>query len=153
QTEGRPPGGGKAVIEWRGLPALNAGLNSLCTVLLVVGFVAIKRRKVMVHKTCMLSALAVSLLFLASYVYYHLVVKEGEPTPFRGEGGSRYAYLAILVSHTMLAMVAAPLALVTAYRGLRGQLDRPARIARCTLPLWHYLSISSVVVYWMLDEM
>jgi uncharacterized membrane protein YozB (DUF420 family) len=136
-------------------PALNAGLNSLSAVLLVLGYVAIRRKRVRVHATCTLSALVVSALFLASYLYFHLVVRQGQATSFASQWPQapdwvRQLYLAILFSHTVLAVVVAPLALVTAYLGLRGRFPRHVRVARWTLPLWLYVSVTGVVVYWML---
>ncbi len=132
------------------LPAVNAFLNGLSAVLLVAGYRAVRRRRVALHQTCMLTALAVSVLFLVSYLYYHFQVKGGRPTPFSGEGWIRPVYFTILLTHTVLAAVAAPLALVTAYLGLRGRLKRHVRIARWTLPIWLYVSVTGVVVYWML---
>jgi uncharacterized membrane protein YozB (DUF420 family) len=132
------------------LPSLNAVLNGTSAVLLLVGYAAIRRRAIAVHKACMLSALAVSILFLACYLYYHLVVRKGQPTYFTAVGWVRPLYFALLFSHTLLAVVAAPLALVTAYRGLRLQYKRHVRIARWTLPIWLYVSITGVIVYWML---
>jgi uncharacterized membrane protein YozB (DUF420 family) len=132
------------------LPAFNAFLNSTSAVLLIVGYSAIRRRRVGLHKTCMLTALGVSTLFLASYLYYHFAVKRGEPTSFPGEGLVRLVYFAVLLSHTVLAVVAAPLALFTAYQGLTGRLLMHVKIARWTLPIWLYVSITGVVVYWML---
>ncbi len=135
------------------LPTVNACLNGACTLLLIAGYVAIKRRQVAVHKGCMLSALAVSAVFLASYLYYHFVVRNGQPTTFTGPPMVRAVYLAILLSHTVLAVVAAPLALFTAWQGLRNNLQRHVRIARWTLPIWLYVSITGVVVYVMLYQL
>jgi protein SCO1/2/putative membrane protein len=132
------------------LPAVNAGLNGLSAALLVIGYVTIRARRVRLHKACMLLALGVSAVFLASYLYYHLVVAGGQPTRFQAEGLPRLVYLGVLLSHTVLAIVAAPLALFTAYQGLRGQLPRHVRVARWTLPIWLYVSLTGVVVYWML---
>jgi uncharacterized membrane protein YozB (DUF420 family) len=132
------------------LPAVNAVLNATSAVLLAAGYLAIRRRRVGVHKVCMLTALGVSVSFLGSYLYYHLVVKGGKPTPFTGEGWVRGAYFAVLFSHTVLAAVAAPLALYTAYQGLKGRLARHVRVARWTLPVWFYVSVTGVVIYWML---
>ena len=103
----------------------------------------------------MLSALAISAVFLASYLYFHLVVRGGEPTYFKDRAPDapdwlRHLYAAILLSHTALAIIVAPLALFTAYQGLRDRLVRHVRIARWTLPLWLYVSLTGVVVYWML---
>jgi uncharacterized membrane protein YozB (DUF420 family) len=98
----------------------------------------------------MLAALGVSALFLLSYLYYHFVVKGGQPTPFTGPTAVRRLYLAVLLSHTVLAVVVAPLALYTAYQGLRNRLARHVKVARWTLPIWLYVSVTGVVVYWML---
>lgn len=132
------------------LPGVNALLNSGSAVLVMLGYRAIRSRRVTVHKTCMLSALTLSTLFLASYLYYHLVVRGGEPTRFTGEGPIRLVYFAILWSHMILAILVAPLALYAAYLGLRGRLDRHRRLARWTLPLWLYVSVTGVVLYGML---
>jgi len=132
------------------LPSLNAALNGTSAVLLLAGYAAIRRRMIALHKTCMLTALGVSTVFLASYLYYHFVVRGGKPTPFTGEGAVRIVYFAVLGSHTVLAAVTAPLAIFTAYLGLRNQLEKHRRFARWTLPIWLYVSITGVVVYWML---
>jgi uncharacterized membrane protein YozB (DUF420 family) len=137
------------------LPAVNAFLNATSAVLLVLGYVAVRRRQVTVHQTCMLAALVVSALFLTSYLYYHFAVRHGQPTSFKerwpeAPDAVRYLYYAVLTSHTLLAIPAAPLAVVTAYLGLRGRLPRHVRIARWTLPIWLYVSVTGVVVYWML---
>ena len=131
------------------LPGFNASLNGTCAVLLVLGFLAIRQRWERLHKACMLSALAVSILFLSSYLFYHGVLG-GRPTSFQAEGWVRPVYFTILMTHTILAAVVAPLALFTAYQGLRDRRPRHVRIARWTLPLWLYVSITGVVVYWML---
>jgi protein SCO1 len=141
---------GEAMIRPENLPDLNAFLNGLSAVLLTAGYLAIKRHRVAAHKACMLAALVVSTTFLASYLYYHLVVKGGEPTRFTGEGWVRPIYFTVLLSHTVLAAAVAPLAVFTAYQGLRGNLARHVRVARWTWPLWLYVSVTGVVVYWML---
>jgi len=135
------------------LPAVNAILNGTSAILLVLGYAAIRRRAIRLHKACMLSALGVSALFLASYLYYHFVVRHGQPTHFTGPGLSKPIYFAILTSHTLLAIVVAPLALYTAYQGVRDQLARHVKIARWTMPIWLYVSITGVVVYWMLYQL
>ena len=138
-------------LGWEGrLPELNALLNGISAILLITGYGFIRRGRVALHQTCMLSALCVSMLFLASYLYYHFAVKHGQPTPFPGTGWVRALYFTILLSHTVLAAVAAPLALFTAYKGLRNQFKKHKTIARWTLPIWLYVSITGVVVYWML---
>src|SRR5437867_723435 len=116
-------------------PGLNAALNGLSGLLLVLGYVAIKRRREGLHTACMLAALLVSSVFLASYLYYHFVIKEAVATYFADRNpGAPVAvarlYYALLVSHTVLAAVVAPLALVTAYLGLSGRLKRHTRVAR-----------------------
>jgi putative membrane protein len=135
-------------------PGLNAALNALSGLLLVVGYVAIKRRFVAVHKASMLAALLVSAVFLASYLYYHIGMGVGA-TRFADRNPTApvtmaYLYYGLLTTHTLLAAAVAPLALVTAYFGLRDRLAKHVRIARWTLPIWLYVSVTGVVVYWML---
>ncbi len=132
------------------LPWVNAILNGTSAVLLILGYAAIRGRRVGVHQTCMLTALAVSIAFLCSYLYYHLAVRHGQPTRFQGTGAVRPAYFTLLLTHTILAAVAAPLALVTAYLGLRGRYQGHKKLARWTLPIWLYVSVTGVVIYWML---
>ncbi|HMF14227.1 MAG TPA: DUF420 domain-containing protein [Gemmataceae bacterium] len=137
------------------LPSVNAALNATSALLLATGYVAIRARRVALHRACMLSALGVSAVFLACYLYYHLSVKAGQPTRFadRAPEAPRWVaslYLVILLTHTVLATLVAPLALFTAWQGLRGNFQRHFRIARWTLPIWLYVSITGVVVYWML---
>lgn len=129
------------------LPSVNAALNAASTALLVGGYVAIRRRNAHVHRTCMLAAFATSTLFLASYVRYHLAVGS---VRFQGEGWLRGLYLAILVPHVILAAAIVPLALVTLRHACRGRFARHRRLARVTLPLWLYVSVTGVIVYLML---
>ena len=129
------------------LPALNATLNAVSAVLLTAGYICIKRGNRALHKRCMLAALASSALFLTSYVIYHA---NAGSRPFPGQGTVRLVYFIILISHVLLAVTILPLALVTTARGLRSQFDRHKRIARWTFPLWLYVSVTGVVVYWML---
>ena len=136
-------------------PPLNAALNAAAGLLLLLGFAAVRRRAIRLHVACMLSALAVSAVFLTSYLYYHLAVRHGLPTKFSDQWPdappwTAAVYLAVLLSHTVLAVVTAPLALFTAYLGLSGRLARHVWIARWTLPIWLYVSATGVVVYWML---
>jgi len=126
---------------------LNATLNATSAVFLTAGYLFIRRGQVALHKRCMLSALVTSTLFLASYVIYH--ANTGS-RPFPGIGPIRYVYFSILMSHVLLAITILPLALVTAARGLRAQYDRHVRIARWTLPVWLYVSVTGVVIYLML---
>ena len=137
------------------LPGVNAGLNATSAALIVFGFLAIRARRVALHKSCMLGALTVSAAFLASYLFFHFVVIRGQHTPFRervprAPEWVAQVYLAVLLSHTVLAALAAPLVLVTAYLGLRDRLKGHVRLARWTLPIWLYVSVTGVVVYWML---
>jgi uncharacterized membrane protein YozB (DUF420 family) len=139
----------------RDFPRFNATLNAASGMLILVGWWAVRRRLLRLHIACMLSALLVSALFLASYLFFHLVVKGGAATRFSDQAPTapdwvRYLYYAVLLSHTVLAVVVAPLALFSAYLGLRNRLVRHVRVARWTLPLWLYVSTTGVVVYWML---
>jgi len=129
------------------LPTVNACLNATSAVLLVSGFAAIRRKNVTAHRRFMLAALACSTLFLVSYVVYHVQVGSMK---FTGEGWVRPVYFTILISHTVLAVAVVPLAIVTLVRALRERFDRHRRIARITLPVWLYVSVTGVVVYWML---
>ncbi|HYY95625.1 MAG TPA: DUF420 domain-containing protein [Pyrinomonadaceae bacterium] len=129
------------------LPHLNAALNATSFVLLVAGFYFISRRRVYAHRACMLAALAVSCLFLVSYVVYH--ARYGS-VRFQGQGFVRPLYFSILISHVTLAAGTVPLVVVTLRRALRGDYLRHRRIARWTYPLWLYVSITGVVVYLML---
>jgi len=134
-------------MEIADLPALNASLNALASVFLVVGYLLIRRGRRDAHKRSMLLALTTSALFLVSYVTYHA---NAGSVPFRGTGVIRIVYFAILIPHIILAATILPLALVTAARGLRGDYRRHVRIARWTLPLWLYVSVTGVIVYLML---
>src|SRR5262245_24394139 len=118
------------------LPAVNAGLNAVCAVLLVVAYVAIRSRRVRLHQGLMITAVVVSGLFLASYLYFHIVVKGGEPTRFTTPGWPRTVYLTVLLTHTVLAVVVAPMALVTLYLGFNARNNRHKRIARWVLTVW-----------------
>jgi putative membrane protein len=132
------------------LPALNAILNATAAVFLTAGYLQIRRGRADVHKRFMLAALATSALFLTSYVVYHA---NAGSRPFPGSGIARTVYFAILVTHVVLAATILPLALTTASRGLRAHYDRHVRIARWTLPLWMYVSVTGVVIYLMLYQM
>jgi putative membrane protein len=129
------------------LPALNAALNGTSAVFLLIGYVFVRRRNYTRHKTFMLLALASSTAFLTSYVIYHA---NAGSRPFPGHGPIRGVYFAILITHVILAASIVPLALTTATRGLRSQFDRHVRIARWTLPIWLYVSVTGVVIYLML---
>jgi uncharacterized membrane protein YozB (DUF420 family)/cytochrome oxidase Cu insertion factor (SCO1/SenC/PrrC family) len=136
-------------------PAFNAALNALAAMLIFTGWVAIRTGFRRLHVICMVAALGVSALFLASYLYYHLAIKAGVATRFRdvapdAPAAVAYAYAAILISHTILAVFATPMALTSAYLGWRDRLRTHVRLARWTLPIWLYVSVTGVVVYWML---
>jgi uncharacterized membrane protein YozB (DUF420 family) len=134
-------------MEISDLPALNATLNALSAVCLTLGYVFIKRRDRVNHMRAMLAALGTSAVFLASYVIYHANVGS---KPFPGHGAIRVIYLTILFTHVVLAAVILPMALVTARRGLKGRFDRHVPLARWTLPIWMYVSVTGVVIYLML---
>ena len=138
------------MIEIADLPAVNASLNALATVLLATGWVLISQGKVEQHRRCMLAAFATSSLFLASYLVYHFNVGS---IAFTGQGPLRILYFTILISHIVLAIVILPMALITLARALRTQFAAHRRIARWTLPLWLYVSITGVIVYIMLYHM
>jgi len=133
--------------EVAALPALNAALNATCAALLAAGWLAIRRRRVAVHRACMLAACVASALFLVSYVVYHAV---SGSRPFGGQGWIRAVYFPILVSHVVLAAVMVPFVLTTVYRALSGQFDRHVPLARRTLPVWLYVSVTGVLVYLLL---
>ena len=135
------------MFEVTQLPAVNAALNSIAATLLVCGYVCIRRSRIDLHRRCMLAAFATSALFLISYLVYHAQVGS---RPFTGEGPVRVVYFAILVSHIFLAAAILPLAIVTLRRGLRRDDAGHAAIARWTLPIWLYVSVTGVAVYWML---
>jgi putative membrane protein len=128
-------------------PALDAALNAASALLLTLGFIFIRKKRVTAHKACMISAVVSSTLFLVCYLWYHA---HHGVTRFTGQGVVRGFYFTLLGSHTALAAVIVPLVLVTLYRALSGQFERHRKIARWTLPLWLYVSVTGVVVYWML---
>lgn len=129
------------------LPAVNAALNAASAFLLLSGYAFIRRGERAAHKRCMLSAFITSTLFLAGYLVLRYFAGM---TRFTGLGWIRPVYFAILFSHTVLAAVIVPLALITLFHGWTGRFDRHTRIARWTLPLWLYVSVSGVLVYWIL---
>ena len=129
------------------LPHVNAFLNGASAVLLFTGYTFIRARNVIAHRACQIAALIVSSLFLASYLFYHY---HHGTTRFLGVGFVRPLYFTILTSHTILAVVIVPLIFLTFYRALRGDFIRHRRIARVTLPLWLYVSVTGVIVYLML---
>ncbi|NDJ84700.1 MAG: DUF420 domain-containing protein [Chloroflexi bacterium] len=137
-------------METSDLPALNAVLNASAMVFLVAGYVSIRRQKWKTHRLLMLAALLMSALFLISYLIYH--AQEGSK-PYEGEGIMRVIYFAILIPHVILAAGMLPFILLTLYRAWKNPWDRHARIARITLPVWMYVSVTGVLVYLMLYQL
>lgn len=135
-------------------PALDAVLNGISAVLVAVGYVMIRARRVLAHKACMLAASATSAAFLVSYVtyHYHLYAIGQGPVRFPGTGAPRYAYLTMLATHTVLAMVIVPLVIITLARALRSNFPAHKRIARWTLPIWAYVSVTGVLIYVVLYQ-
>jgi putative membrane protein len=132
------------------LPALNAVLNGTAAGILSVGYLLIRRKKIVAHQRCMVTAFGVSCLFLISYLIHHLQVGS---VPFVGRGWIRPVYYTLLSSHIVLAALIVPMALLTLYRALSGQFARHVRLARWTLPLWLYVSVTGVIVYLMLYQL
>lgn len=129
------------------LPHLNAFLNSTSALLLLMGYSFIKRRRIIAHRNCQMAAVITSTLFLVSYLTYHYY--HGD-TKFLGQGLVRPFYFTILITHVLLAMAILPLVIITLVRAARGDFARHRRIARWTLPLWLYVSVTGVIVYVML---
>jgi uncharacterized membrane protein YozB (DUF420 family) len=132
------------------LPHLNAALNALSGALLTAGFLFIRRRRIGAHRACMIAAFCTSVLFLISYVTYHAQMGS---RPFPGTGAVRALYFSVLIPHVVLAAAVLPLAIVTLRRGLRRDDLRHRRIARWTLPIWLFVSVTGVIVYLMLYQM
>jgi len=134
-------------VTLRDLPALNATLNAASFLLLALGYFLIRTGRRRAHAAAMLCALGTSTFFLVSYLYYHAHVGS---VRFQGQGWIRTVYFAILISHTILAAAIVPLVVATLTRAIQERFDRHRRLARITLPLWAYVSVTGVVVYWML---
>jgi uncharacterized membrane protein YozB (DUF420 family) len=132
------------------LPALNATLNAISGVLLMTGYAFIRRGQTRRHRAVMISACIVSVLFLTSYVIYHANIGS---KPFTGRGPIRIVYFTILLTHVVLAATVPPLAIITLSRGLRARFERHVAIARWTFPIWMYVSVTGVIVYFMLYRM
>ena len=143
---GPRPEGLSGQLDVSALPAVNAGLNLITTVLLVSAFALIKAKKIELHKRVMLTAFGTSTLFLITYVVYHWF-KTG-PKPYTGEWVMTYRF--ILLTHIVLAAGIVPMALVTLFRGWHMQVQRHRAIAKIALPLWLYVSVTGVLIYWML---
>jgi uncharacterized membrane protein YozB (DUF420 family) len=138
------------VIDYTMLPAVNATLNGIAAVFLAIGWFFIRRRRITQHRAAMIAAFVMSTLFLISYLVYHANVGS---VPFRGQGAIRTIYFVILITHIILAALILPLALMTLSRALTQKFDRHRRIARWTLPIWLYVSVTGVVIYLMLYRM
>jgi putative membrane protein len=135
------------------LPAVNACLNGISAIFLGAGYYFIRSKNRVAHRNCMMAALAASTLFLACYLTYHGYLAwnlHQGPTVFRKPAGFRPVYLGILLTHTLLAVVIVPLALITLYRALRGRFERHKKIARWTWPCWMYVSVTGVLIYLLL---
>jgi putative membrane protein len=135
------------------LPAINASLNGLSAIFLTCGFIFIRQKKIVAHRNCMISAFCTSVIFLICYVIYHsyrYYVLHIGPTKFVNPEWFRPIYLTILISHTILAIVIVPMILITLSRALREKFDKHKKIARWTWPLWMYVSVTGVIVYWLL---
>lgn len=141
------PSGRGGGLDVSALPTVNAALNATSAVLLATGFVLIRQRRIRAHLMAMTGAFAVSTLFLVSYVIYHY---HAGSRPFTGQGIVRPIYFFLLLTHIGLAATIVPLALTTLYRAWRGDFARHRWIARWTLPIWLYVSVTGVIVYWML---
>jgi uncharacterized membrane protein YozB (DUF420 family) len=135
------------LITLQDLPAVNASLNAVSGLLLLVGYFLIRRGQVRRHRLCMLAAVATSSLFLISYLTYHAQVGS---VRFTRQGLVRPVYFALLISHVALAALVLPMALVTLSRGLNARFGAHRRIARWTLPVWLYVSVTGVLVYVLL---
>jgi uncharacterized membrane protein YozB (DUF420 family) len=132
------------------LPALNATLNAISAILLTTGYILIRQRRIAAHRLCMLAAFVTSTLFLTSYLVYHAHIGS---RPFAGHGAIRYVYFTILITHVVLAATIVPMVLITLSRALKRRFPRHKAIARWTLPLWLYVSVTGVIVYLMLYQM
>jgi putative membrane protein len=138
------------MISVTDLPALNATLNGIAAIFLTIGYVCIRTRRIAQHRACMIAAFTTSTLFLISYLIYHAHIGS---RPFTGQGPIRVVYYTILITHVILAAAIVPMVLMTMSRALRNQFARHKAIARWTLPLWLYVSITGVIVYVMLYQM
>ena len=138
------------MIDYTVLPTVNATLNAISGMFLLIGYALIRRRRINAHRNAMLGAFASSTVFLISYLVYHANVGS---RPFGGQGPLRIVYFAILISHVILAAAILPMAISTLSRGLRGNYPAHKRIARWTFPTWMYVSVTGVIVYLMLYRM
>ncbi len=135
------------MLKLHDLPTLNAILNSISAVLIVIGYFLIRARRIQAHRRIMLAAFTTSTLFLISYLIYHAQVGS---VHFQKTGAIRWVYFTILLTHTILAVAVAPMVVVTLFRGLKGRFEAHRKLARITFPIWLYVSVTGVVVYAML---
>ena len=138
------------MIDYTVLPTVNATLNAISGIFLLIGYVLIRQRRITAHRNAMLGAFGSSTLFLISYLTYHYQVGS---RPFGGQGPIRIVYFAILISHVILAAAILPMAISTLSKGLRGKYPEHKRIAKWTFPTWMYVSVTGVIVYVMLYRM
>jgi len=143
---GPRPAGTEGAIDVSALPVVNSILNSITTILLILAFIAIKNKNIDLHKKLNLSAFTTSSMFLITYVIYHWF-KAGPKTY---EGEFTVVYYTILISHILLAIIILPMALITLYRGWKNQIEKHRKIAKITFPLWLYVSVTGVIIYFML---
>lgn len=135
--------------QYASFPAINATLNGTSAVLLLTGRILIAKRRVLAHRACMIAAMVASALFLGCYLFFHFEVGN---IRFLGQGWARPVYFTILISHVTLAIVIVPLAIITLNRGLKARYPQHRAIARWTWPLWMYVSVTGVIVYFMLYQ-
>ncbi|MDX2129692.1 MAG: DUF420 domain-containing protein [Chloroherpetonaceae bacterium] len=135
-------------LDVSGLPRFHAFINGTCFILLIIGLIAIMSRNFSLHKIMMLSTFVLSAIFLVSYVLYH---SQAAPTKFGGIGSIKYVYYFILVTHILLATIILPLALFTIARSWRGEFEKHKKVARWTLPIWLYVTLTGVLVYLMIS--
>jgi uncharacterized membrane protein YozB (DUF420 family) len=134
-------------VSFSDLPAVNASLNGLSAIFLSLGFWFIRRKNIAAHQRCMVSAVVTSILFLACYLTYHF--KAGR-TVFKDPAWFRPIYLTLLLTHTLLAVTIVPMIIITLSRALRQRFDKHKKVARWTWPLWMYVSVTGVLIYYLL---
>lgn len=142
------PKSGESAVDVSWLPGFYASVNSLTAVVLVVGYISIRRQNIKAHRAAMLTAFGLSCIFLVSYVTYHFL---GERTTYGGEGVLRYIYYFILLTHIVLSVAIVPLVLLSVYFGISNQLKRHRRISRWTFPIWLYVAVTGVLVYLLIS--
>lgn len=142
------PKAGESAVDVSWLPGFYAGINSLTAIVLVAGYISIKRGNIKAHRAAMLTAFGLSCIFLVSYVTYHFL---GERTTYGGEGVLKYIYYFILITHIVLSVAIVPLVLLSVYFGISNQLVRHRRISRWTFPIWLYVAVTGVLVYLLIS--